>query len=405
MRKILNVLTSVKSIDILLVSAWVHGGLLYYISTIFRLMTGNELLGSIVFFIYYTCLVFASYRHWIRKIRGKDIGLIVILALIVLLSYAFNTANQLNILENSKQLFVQVIPFYFVGLLLGSHKKRFDLLYLGSLAAVIVNWLYVFLILGTGRQMQEDNLAISYSVLPHVLMLIWYALEKKNLKTIMAAVCGSIFIFVMGSRGPVLSCVVFAIVYYLTSTRCSKRKKIAVVTSLLIVVFIVVGTGFLETMLLWLREIIVAMNLSTRVIDDVLYNSAIGSDEERRRIYSILIQNISEHPLVGYGIYGEWNMINYSAHQMVLELWVHYGVVTGTIILLWSLFTMFTGYKKSPNHYAKIFVLLMVSFGVVRGIYAGSYLSYYIFMLMGYCVSNIRRYKRYELDRRLSNDV
>lgn len=404
MRKILSVIASVKCIDILLLSAWIHGGLLYYISTALRLVTGNENIGPFLFVVYYSFLFICSYRHWIRKIQGKDIGLIVALTLIVLLSYAINTQNQENILENAKVLFVQVIPFYFVGLMLGHSKKTFDLLYLGSVATIIVNWLYVFLILGTGRQMQEDNLAISYSVLPHALMAIWYALEKKSVKTIFVAAIGSVFILSMGSRGPVLSCVVFALLFYITSQKGRALKKILLIGFIGGVVLVFLQTEIWEEFLLWIRELIVRINLSPRVIDAILYDAAAGSNQEREKIYEVIISYIKQRPFLGYGIYGEWSMINYSAHQMVLELWAHYGVIFGTIILIAGLDIMWLGYKRSPNHYTRVFVLLMISFGVLRGIYAGSYLSYYIFMLIGFCVSNIRLYKQYETHRRLQKD-
>lgn len=404
MRKILSVLTSVKCVDILLISAWVHGGLLYFVSIALELITGNKSIGPFFFLIYYAFLFICSYRHWIKKIQGKDLWLVVVLALVVLFSYSINVPNQENILENSKDLFAQVIPFYFVGIMMGHRKQKFDLLYLGSVSVVIVNWLYVFVILATGRQMQEDNLAISYSVLPHALMLIWYALEKRTLKTISVAALGALFIFAMGSRGPVLSCVVFGIIYYLTSDRYSKKQKAAVVCSLLLVGIIVVQTGFLENMLLWIRNIIVEMNLSPRVIDAVLYGSATGSDEERQQIYRIVWGYIEQKPLLGYGIYGEWSMVNYYAHQMILELWAHYGVIIGTFLLFMGAKIIYDGYRKSPNHYARVFVLLLISFGVVRGIYAGSYLSYYMFLLIGYCVSNIRLHRKHESGRRLKND-
>ncbi len=404
MRKIMLILSSVKCIDILLLSAWIHGGLLYYISTALRLITGNENLGPFLFLIYYAFLFVCSYRHWIKKIHGKDIGFVVVLTLIVLLSYAINTQNQENIYENAKVLFVQVIPFYFVGLMLGHSKKCFDLLYWGSFATVIVNWLYVFVILGTGRQMQTDNLAISYSVLPHALMLIWYALEKKNFKTIFAAAIGSVFILSMGSRGPVLSCIVFVLLFYITSQREKALKKILFIGLVGGIILIVLQTELWEDILLGVRDIIVKINLSPRVIDAILYDAAAGSNEERERIYAVIISYIKEKPFLGYGIYGEWGMVNYSAHQMVLELWAHYGVVIGTVILMVGLNIMYLGYKRSPNHYTRVFILLMVSFGIVRGIYAGSYLSYYIFMLVGFCVSNLRLYKQYEIHRRLKKD-
>lgn len=379
---------------LLIVSAWTHGALLHYISTAIHLITGSELLANAAMVVYYIMLIALSSSDWIQRIKQQDICLPLFFFFAVLFATIYNPENAENIIEQAPELFIACIPFYFVGLIMEQDDHFFDVLYSASFVAVLANFGYVMVILGTGREMLTDNLTISYSVLPHALLLIWKALEQKSLFRIAAALCSIIFILVLGSRGPVLSCIVFIALYIVYTNRRGFGRTLVFVIMPAIAIIVFVQSNLWTTFLLETRSIVESMNLSTRVVDAILFGAADGSNDARMEIYEIMLGYIRERPLLGYGIYGEWNMINYTAHQMILELWTHYGVIVGTIIAVTSLITMWRGYKFGASRSAQLFVILMVSFGVVRGIYAGSYLGYYMFLLMGFSVNVIRNHRR-----------
>lgn len=386
----LSKLKSITTTDFLVLSAWVYGGLLYFVNIAINLVTGSQLLANLVMATYFVILIMLSFRQWGHKIRLVDVMALFILITIVLVSYLLNEKNQENIAARLPELFFQVIPFYAVGLIIKQEKRTFDILYCGSAAVVLINWLYVAVILGTGREMQEDNLFLAYSVLPHALMMLWYAMEKKRLRNVLLAVAGMIFLMSMGSRGPVVSSLVFIALYLMYSSKGSFKKRFFAVILPTAIVAVIIISGAWEDILLWISDRIKALNLSTRVIDAILYDSAEGSNEARINIYTIMLEHIKQRPFTGYGIYGEWSMIDYTAHQMVLELWCHYGVIVGSILALSGLSTIARAFRKNINSYSQVFILLMCAFGLVRGIYAGSYLSDYIFLLLGFSVAALR---------------
>ncbi len=373
--------------DLLVFSAWIYGGLLYFVNIAVFLITDSQLLADIVIFTYFALLIILSFGHWGHKIQISDIVCLFILLLIVLISYFFNEDNRENILLQLPELFLNVIPFYVVGLIIKQERRTFDLLCFGSAAVIIVNWMYVFLILGTGRQMQEDNLFISYSVLPHTLMLLWYAFDKKRLHHIALAALGVIFLLSMGSRGPVLSTIVFIMLYLIYNSRGRFVKRFFTVILPITIVGVIIISGAWEDVLLWLRDIIIDMNLSTRVIDSILFDAGEGSNEMRMGLYKTLLEHIEKRPFFGYGIYGDWNIINYSSHQMVLELWIHYGVILGSVLLLSGLWIIFRGFRKKVSRSSQVFIIIMISYALVRGLYTGTYLSDYIFMMLGFSVA------------------
>ena len=386
----LNKLKNVTWTDLLVLSAWIYGGLLYFVNIAVNLITHSQLLADLVIFIYFGALILLSARYWIHKIRKADIFALLILIMIVLVSYLFNVGNRKFIESQLSKLFLQAVPFYVVGLIIKQEARTFNILYCGSMAVVLVNWLYVAIILGTGREMQEDNLFLAYSVLPHVLMMLWYAFEKKRLRNILLAVIGMIYLMSMGSRGPVNSSLVFIALYLLYSSRGSSVKRFFSVILPTAAVTVIILSGAWEDILLWISDQIEKLNLSTRVIDAILYDSAESSNEARLEIYEIMLGYIKQRPLTGYGIYGEWSMISYYAHQVVIELWCHYGVIVGSILLLCGAGLILKAFRKNANSYSQVYILVLVSSGVVRLMYTGTYLSDYIFLLLGFCVAALR---------------
>jgi O-antigen ligase len=379
--------------NILLISAWIQNGLLYFGKIAISLITGSSILAEIIFIFYYCLLVVISFKYLIRLIRVQDIFLVLALIFIVIISYWFNEGNRNNIVAQLYNLFIKVIPFYFLGISLKATKKNMDMLYYASIFPILINWLYVVVIFATGRSFQEDNLAISYSVLPYVIMVLWYTMDKTTVFRIIVSILGILFIFSMGSRGPVVSICVFILFYVFYKTKSSIKKQ-GFIFILLIVLIAIIYSGLWKNIIIFLRDIVNTFGISTRVFDSVLINSAQGSNDARMRIYEVMWSYIIKRPLIGYGIYGEWAMINYTAHNLVLEMWVHFGMVIGTILIAIGVYMIGFTYFKSKSHFVKGFIIVLISFGLVRCIYAGSYLSYYIFLMMGFVVNQFRNIKR-----------
>lgn len=377
---------------LLIVSVWGYNGFIYYCTTVLRLAI-NSTIANFITAVYFLLLFILASKSFFRNIKKIDLLVYPVFGLIVILSYIFNVQNRVNIDSHLLGLFFLVIPCYYVGLNIDDSEKMMNALYKMSVLVIVTNWLYVGVILGTGRQMQYDNLAIAYMVLPHVLMALWFAFRRKKLLSYIIALFGCIFVFLMGSRGPLLSIIVFVMIWFFVNGAKSVKGRITLIVLGVIIILFISG-NYWDSFLLYLREQAVSFNLSTRIIDSVLYGAADGSDNERMRIYGTMWSYIVKKPFLGYGIYGEWMMINYTAHNMVLELFTHYGIIFGGIVYICSLWKIVTTAIRSKSNYAKGFILVMCSFGIIRGIYAGSYLSDYIFLLMGYVVGQSRKRKR-----------
>ncbi len=381
-------------LDILVLAAWLQGGLLYFIPITFGVVLGSRLIGDVLMVAFYLLLIFLASPDLSKRIRASDLLFAFALTLILVVSYLLQEDVRLFIEEKWISLLFNVLPYYFIGVVMNKDQKTFDLLYYGSLVAFLVNLLYIAVILGSGREMQEDNLFLAYSVLPHALMVLWRAFEKKKIYHILFSVFAFLLVLSLGSRGPVVSFIVFLVLILVYRSKGKTTAQIFLFLAGIFAFWFVMYSDVWEDFLIWLRDVIDNFNISTRVIDAVLEGAADGSNEARFKIYGTMLDFIQERPLIGYGIYGEWPFISYYAHQVVLELWCHYGVLLGSGFLIAGIATFTRGFRAALCDHQKIFVLLMVCWGVVRCMYTGTYLSEYIFLFIGFSIGLIRDNKQ-----------
>ena len=76
---------------------------------------------------------------------------------------------------------------------------------------------------------------------------------------------------------------------------------------------------------------------------------------------------------------------------MALELMVHFGVILGSLLLLWLIFLTFKTYVRTPNILARQFLLIWICFVFVRGFFGGSYLQFGVYVLIGFSLRELRR--------------
>lgn len=397
--KLKTELFSFSCFELLIASAWAYDGLLYYFETVIRLTLGNVIAKSCMA-VYFIILIILTWNQINKRIRTSDIGFVIVILIILSGSFLLNPWNEDIIIQKLPETLFKVIPYYFVGLMIDNDDRTMRLLCFFSKWTIVVNWLYVFVILGTGREMQSDNLAIAYMVLPHALMLLWFAMRNRNKKHIILALISFVLLLFLGSRGPVLSFIVFFVIYNFIEVKSSVKKTLIRVIIPAAVVLIILFSGIYEHILLLLSNVALKMNLSTRIFDSILFDAGKGSNEERLAIYKTLFEYIKQRPFWGYGVFGEWQMIGYYAHNMLIELWVHYGLIFGSIISFFSLSKIIKTYLRTSNTNTKNFILLMCVFALLRGVYTGTYISFYVFMLMGFVIGQARNEKRFKMSEK-----
>jgi O-antigen ligase len=280
------------------------------------------------------------------------------------------------------------LPFFIIGLMFVADKRMMTLMGKFSVIAILVNVLYMFYYMKS-RQLNEDSMYWSYLLLPHVLFSIWLFFEERKIIYMLFPLIGLFYLFSMGTRGSIVVMTIYFIINIWLKISHKIYQRIITTFLLGIMMGVLYQSEILIDFVYTIKNFLDSLGVSTRIMDSFISHQFISYTSGRDEIYEILIQKISENPLLGYGVYGEWNWGFHSAHNMYLELFVHYGIVLGGLLLFLGIFTVARAYLKTKNFYSKDLIVLWSTFIFVQGFFGGSYLRYSVFFLIAFCMKEI----------------
>jgi hypothetical protein len=384
----LLVLAAFFNDSILIYGKAVIGGILGY----------NAFVESLIPTLFVILLMF-SIKKILPNVRPMHVIFVLLALYVIVICYVVYPNNRQYYNDyNMDLLFTQAIPFFFLGLSVTFDKRLFKAMSVLSYVAIAVNFLYVFYFTQT-RDMENDAMGWAYVALLPTLISICAIFEQKSVRgtvvSIIFSVIGAIYILSMGTRGPIIiTGVYFLIMLWHKSSRKWSMKLLASGIIVLLVVFLYSGTYI--NALISLRAVLVQNGLSSRTIDLFLEGEMISYMSGRDVIYETIIEKLKDRPFVGFGTFGEWQFINYTAHNVWLELCAHYGYVFGTLLLAVHVFITLKAFIKSKNPLAKSMILLFACFAYVRSLFGGDYLYFEFTFLLGLSLHEIRAAKRYK---------
>lgn len=178
------------------------------------------------------------------------------------------------------------------------------------------------------------SLSLGYNLLIFALAFLYCALEEKKIADWIGAIVGIVIIMIAGSRGPFLDIAIF-LVLYVGIKIASSRKKV------LLILGISVASGVLWSVFPYAISLVArvfdALHISSRFITKLLSGS-ITEGSGRNVIWEAAVRMIKENPF-GYGAMGSRHVMSqyvYVAHphQFFLEILIDFGVVAGTLIIV-----------------------------------------------------------------------
>ncbi|MCD8150498.1 MAG: O-antigen ligase family protein [Clostridiales bacterium] len=180
------------------------------------------------------------------------------------------------------------------------------------------------------------SLSFGYSVLPFALIFLYLALKTGNKLDLAGAVIDIAFIFVGGSRGPILFLGIFGILYILTELRARKVRYKGVIFGIIAGVTVFLYSAF-SAVCTTLNSLLSSIGVQSRFLT-MLAEGTITTDTGRNQIWTTAIQMIKEWPW-GYGAMGSRHVLSKIIiagypHSIVLEFLIDFGVVLGSIFLV-----------------------------------------------------------------------
>ncbi|MGM9987346.1 MAG: O-antigen ligase family protein [Bacillaceae bacterium] len=291
--------------------------------------------------------------------------------------------------------FVVCIPAFLNIKLINDEQLQIRIMVLFSWVVFLTGALYFLLY--SELILHEDTYSMSYSyyMLFSSLTFLYVSFEKRRFLYIFPFIASMVLILIIGSRGAVIS----GIMYFLVIVFLSNKSRIARLFSLIIVIAFVANTRRIVEII---AKIFNEIGYDSRSIELLATGEFISYDSGRRGIYADAVELIRFHPFAGNGVGADIRMLGQYTHNFFLDVFVHFGIVLGGIIVILVVCLMIIAFINSKS---KSLFFLYFFLGFFPLMVSGTYITSITFwMFLGYCISRInicilwRNKKKTEID-------
>lgn len=344
-------------------------------------LSGTLISGYLVSLIWYAFLMVnlptvirrSNMRLWIMPL------VLTIMLLFSMLRYSYVE----NYISYSYILLVKCIPAFII---MASLKKYHVFNYVIKVTSYI---LYLFCIIYFFfYSMKIDNRSIGYDMvfgyeasLATMLMFENY-LKSNKIINLLFVIIGVALVIIRGSRGSLFTLVIYFIVKMFINQRKNSKKLLLIIGTAIISIL---TYNHLEMIISNTIVVMANYGIYSRTLSSMLESTIIDSNG-RDAIYNVLIYDIKENPIWGYGLFADRIKLNSGyAHNLAVEFLYNYGLIVGVLLLT----SLVTGILKvilndNKNNYFAAFSM----FTIGSLMFSGSYLtSYYFYIMLGMLLS------------------
>lgn len=251
---------------------------------------------------------------------------------------------------------------------------------------IIVNFIY---------KERFNYMSIAYNSLISIFFCIYYGIKEKDKILILLSSLASIFIIFGGSRGAMLTLIVYLIIqFFIVSRKFKKKDLITIYLLLLIILFVVFNFNSILTSV---NNILIELGYTSRILKSIYLNGGIFKYDDRALIQINLIKSIN---LFGYGFYGDRFLANGSyAHNLFLEIIINFGLIFGSIIIICFILYLFKAIflvRKANDSDLTFMLITVLTIIFVKYMVSGTYLrSQEVYFLLGIIfMINSKKYLR-----------
>ncbi|SDD99350.1 O-antigen ligase like membrane protein [Bhargavaea beijingensis] len=291
--------------------------------------------------------------------------------------------------------FIICLPTALYYLAIQDKKIFLEMLLKSAYLQLLIGLFFIvsFFIRGTGN---VYDMVFSYHISIPVILLLYKFFRERSVLDLILVVLGVLSILMIGSRGPLLSIIVFILLSILFQTYGRRKEGKSILFSLLIGVLISFGLLYLDKIIIMLERIFTSLGVDSRTLR-IFTNDNIDFSTGRGPIYDATKEKILENPLWGHGILGDREFLNGTyPHNLFLELLAQFGIILGSILII--IFFVYT-FLSFINKYKaeRDLALLFFSIGVVQLFVSNTFwMSYNFWLFLAVCISSVHLPKRYK---------
>ena len=236
---------------------------------------------------------------------------------------------------------------------------------------------------------------VAYNLLPSAIYLMYYASIKLRKKYWIIAIVSALTMFVYGTRGPILCIIVYITLYLIHrfSKTTSKRKFALILIALLALAIILIYDDLFIKLASVISNVFERFGFSTRIFDFYV-SGDVAVSKGRDYLTNQVLEAIGRNPFIGYGFTGDQYLLGVYCHNLVYEMWCHFGVILGSLILLaLAGLTIVALIKSRSNKKIFFFVVMLISMVYVKLMLSNSYtLEPYFYFMIGVFVAVNRKF-------------
>lgn len=229
----------------------------------------------------------------------------------------------------------------------------------GSYLITLSGVMYAGIIAVIGHSTTSDWSTYSMTMSNVLLMSVLWQLndyfENKGKLPLLASIIGMIVIFLYGSRNPFLA-IVFFICIKILFNRDGNRSSSGFL-KVLFISFIVVSLSYFKEILIFLSTTLESFGLGSRTLYYLMNADTEDITTGRAEIHEKLWAVIFDNPIIGHGVAGDEAVIDELAHSMYLSIFITYGFVLGSIIILYLASMTIKGIRRTTGLNHSIVVL------------------------------------------------
>ena len=150
------------------------------------------------------------------------------------------------------------------------------------------------------------------------------------------AAIATLIVLALGARGPLLCLAAFVFLKLIQPKNSLKLG--AILGYLALIIAGITMVALFEEVLLLINDYLLRFGIKSRSISLFLRPDVHLSG--RDKLYEIVIEALLENPLVGLGLLGDRVLINTYVHNFFIEIFSHFGIVIGFLLLISLLFIL-----------------------------------------------------------------
>lgn len=330
------------------------------------------------------------------RIPVQTIAVLFFVGMTYLFTYMFCSQNAKYIQPTILRTLVACFFTFLLVSKLSTFEYLCDYFTKGSFLITLSGVLYAGIINVIGHSTTSEwstySMTMSNVLLLSVLWQLNAYFDSKNKLALIAAVIGSVVIFIYGSRNPFLAIVFFVSIKILFNSKRKSSSGAAI--KLFFVSFVLIVLSFFKEILAFFGGMLDSFGLSSRTLYYLINADTEDITTGRAEIHDKLWDIVLNAPFLGFGVAGDEVVIQELAHSMYLSIFVTYGMILGSLVIFYLFFQTIKGIRRTSglNHN----IIIMYACLVFPRSFTGGdiWANDYLWFLMALIISSLQQRKR-----------